>query len=756
MKRLLHWPGDDPAGKTLGGKALGLQRLAAAGSPVPPWCVFPAEAAAGPWREDPAVIAELSEAFATLAAQGDGAVAVRSSAALEDGATHSFAGVFETRFADHPGGLFPALMQVLGSNTAPAARAYGARQEDGDGPMPMAVVLQTCIHAEYAGVLFSADPAAADPRRLYLEAVIGVGSGLADGQRTPTRIWIDSEQHTAVSTVPGADGPEAIPPALLGMLARELIRLERIFDAPIDMEWCVDAAGRAWLLQARPISVLRADPALCPAECMTSWFFDQRFSGPIHPLTQTRLLPTIAQVALGDALRLRGAPVPDQLLTYYAGQAYVPHAIWRSMLRGAPRRFLSADLRQLFPAHCACTARETTLVDMIHYAGTSLCAVWRERADVLLNLRAWRLFEMALNEGLKSEPDPGDCFPEATWATLKALTQRFLQIHRWSILWADYAYRVFRLSLWLLPRRGRTAFERALHQSLHLVTAEANAALAQVLAHPTDLARRDAFIAQYGHRSGSLDWAVPTWGELLRAWRLDELASIPAQLPPHEDSAAPAALWICRALYPLRRLLELREAQRFAWERILARQRACILDTAAQLQQRGLLAEIDDVWFLTWDAFTAAATQGAPVDPVALEQRRHAHLVNTRLPRPLFLGPHPIVAAPAGLTLQGLGASSGTVRGVAVVIAPHMPLPRRLADDQIAVLVALDPAWTALMAQARGLVIERGGLLSHAAILAREYRVPLVIGVDHATAHLRTGDPIEINGDTGTVTKLGG
>jgi pyruvate,water dikinase len=144
----------------------------------------------------------------------------------------------------------------------------------------------------------------------------------------------------------------------------------------------------------------------------------------------------------------------------------------------------------------------------------------------------------------------------------------------------------------------------------------------------------------------------------------------------------------------------------------------------------------------------------APIDPATITLRRHAHLVHTRLPRPLFLGPGTPTPPPTGTTLQGLGASSGTVRGTALVLPAHAPLPHALAPDQIAVLVALDPAWTALMAHARGLIIERGGLLSHAAILAREYRVPLVIGLDHATTHLKTGDPIELNGNTGTVTRL--
>ena len=67
-------------------------------------------------------------------------------------------------------------------------------------------------------------------------------------------------------------------------------------------------------------------------------------------------------------------------------------------------------------------------------------------------------------------------------------------------------------------------------------------------------------------------------------------------------------------------------------------------------------------------------------------------------------------------------------------------------------LPCLDPAWTQVLRHIAGLVIERGGLLSHAAIIAREYGIPLVIGVPEATERIKTGDEIEVDGENGVVT----
>jgi pyruvate,water dikinase len=105
-----------------------------------------------------------------------------------------------------------------------------------------------------------------------------------------------------------------------------------------------------------------------------------------------------------------------------------------------------------------------------------------------------------------------------------------------------------------------------------------------------------------------------------------------------------------------------------------------------------------------------------------------------------------------GYVLRGVGASSGVATGIAVVYPTLTDLPSELPEGCILVLPCLDPAWTPVLRQVAGLVIERGGLLSHAAIIAREYSIPLVIGVLEATERIETGKMVELDGDRGTVT----
>ena len=82
------------------------------------------------------------------------------------------------------------------------------------------------------------------------------------------------------------------------------------------------------------------------------------------------------------------------------------------------------------------------------------------------------------------------------------------------------------------------------------------------------------------------------------------------------------------------------------------------------------------------------------------------------------------------------------------------PEDARMEAGEILVAPFTDPGWTPLFIHAKGLVLEVGGLLTHGAIVAREYGIPAVVGVDQATRKIKTGDRIRVNGNTGIVVIL--
>jgi pyruvate,water dikinase len=718
----------------IGGKAAGLLQLHDAELAVPPWRVWTAaQTVALSVLSDEALGDRLRPLFAMLD-QGGGVI-FRSSAASEDGVLASAAGVYDSVRARSADECAAAFRKSAESADAEHVGAYH-RQHGRAHARAIPVIVQAFVVADISGVAFSGHPARCRPDAMYLECVCGGAAGLVSGAHDPLKLSLDWESLNAIQEHAGTEGPGALPETLPAALRDALLALEGVLRGGVDAEWCF-ADGRLWMLQARPITGLRLAQELMPDERCTSWFFDQRFPAPITPFTRSTLLPLVADIALGDALRMRGDAVPAGMLVFHAGRAYAPRRLYDLMLRGAPRWWLSDDLRQIFKPE---GRPPDGLGATLHYAVCAVRGVWRERRDVLFNLGAWRGFCAELDAAL-SEDDACDS-PEAlenAWHRWDAYSARFLRIHRWSILWADYAFRAASLLSRRLPV--------ALTEAARIKTAEANAALAALLRQP-DAAGREAFTQVYGHRSGSLDYAAPTWSELLRDGALKPSGAAPVvRQVPHP---------CLRALWPASvavRLLELREEQRFRWEQILARQRTLVLHWAGQLVRERILPSVDDVWFCTWDELMAAAREGHAIDRAALVRRRHEHwLYHAALP-PQVLGGSTLEPPETRTTLVGLGGSPGIGEGPAMLCRYPEDIPAN-ATGRVLVVGSLDPAWTARVAGAAALIVERGGILSHAAIIAREYGLPLVIGVDDALSRVVPGERLRVDGTTGTIHRL--
>ena len=100
-------------------------------------------------------------------------------------------------------------------------------------------------------------------------------------------------------------------------------------------------------------------------------------------------------------------------------------------------------------------------------------------------------------------------------------------------------------------------------------------------------------------------------------------------------------------------------------------------------------------------------------------------------------------------TLAGSPASPGTYTGIARVVME--PAGARLEPGEILVAPSTDPGWTPLFLTAGALVMEMGGMMSHGAVVAREYGLPAVVGVPDATSRISTGDWVTVDGAAGSV-----
>jgi len=195
-----------------------------------------------------------------------------------------------------------------------------------------------------------------------------------------------------------------------------------------------------------------------------------------------------------------------------------------------------------------------------------------------------------------------------------------------------------------------------------------------------------------------------------------------------------------------------------------ARLRALALRVGARLVREGRLEAADDVFFLHRDEVAEAIADGRPRRALVAE-RRAEHATNERRNPPMWVGKvpdeppsgdrfdGPRVATAPGDTLTGKGASAGVVRGPARVTLSQDDFGRIQPGD-IVVCPSSNPSWVPIFTIAGGLVTNTGGVLSHAAVVAREFGLPAVVGTGDATTRIADGRIVEIDGTAGTVRLL--
>ncbi len=183
-----------------------------------------------------------------------------------------------------------------------------------------------------------------------------------------------------------------------------------------------------------------------------------------------------------------------------------------------------------------------------------------------------------------------------------------------------------------------------------------------------------------------------------------------------------------------------------------------LLEEAAKLVEEGVVRHTDDVYFLSFEEFREAA-RTKQLDYSIVEKRREEFAVFEKLtvPRVMTSEGEVLFGTYAGRTvpegaLAGIAASSGTVEGRARVVTNMEDAD--LAEGDILVTAYTDPSWTPLFLSASGLVTEVGGVATHGAVIAREYGLPAVVGVEGATKLIEDGQRIRVNGTEGYVEVL--
>jgi pyruvate,water dikinase len=752
----------------VGGKANALDRLIAWGFPVPPSGVVTTDvylrvaasvevseliAAIRTGRSVPAdevdqrfLGARLNESDArritelARAVGGGRRLAVRSSATVEDLAGSSFAGQYRTLLdVDSTDGdeVLRAVRLVFASLWHPAPVAYRAALGVDDADAAMAALIMQMVPVQTAGVVFTRAPGSTlDLARV--EVVEGLGEQLVSGAVTPGVYMIDRSH------------PEPIRSDIDGAV-RLSLETEQRFGCPQDVEWAWDGST-TWLVQARPITALDVEDG----DGFDSDPTDHELTtAGIGEMVPGVLPPLIAQInlhLLEEAFRRLlddlGTP-PDAfpsapVVHRVRGRAALDFDVLRDMAVRLPGG--SADELEFQYFGSRRQGRRT--------APPNPDRGWRGRVraamhDIrVLRARRWAAQSAEIVMRATEELDLGAPLTEIDTPALLRLRSRVI----------DLATRGMAAELGVAAVAASSFRKLELMLEPHLGPDRATAAAERVTSGHG--------IVPVRHAGGSASvFAGPTF---------DELGLVPADFaaPPSADledrfgelagrlgglrswSSNPAMRYIRgRGLAQLVddtvSQLRRREAAKSSILALGGLVRSIHLELGRRLVAHGTLGDALDVDLLR-DTELRDVLEGVRPPTTLGARRRWVDRYVSEGPLPArFTGRPERVAAnlPEGDQLEGWATSAGRVDGIARVISSPS---EGLEPGSILVAEATDASWSPLFVNAAGIVLERGGPLSHAAILARELGIPAVLNVKGAT-RLLDGASVTVDGDAGVV-----
>lgn len=603
--------------------------------------------------------------------------------------------------------------------------------------------------------------------------------------------------------------------AIAGLVAHGRA-LEALFGGPQDVEWAIAEDGGLWLVQSRAVTTevaVPGDDAWAPTTRAEPWPFDfwtqqdmgERWPDPVTPLTWSVCEPMNQSImdgmfpglkaefagrvqwsrrAFGRVYMNEGA-----LFHAYAHGYGMPIGMMESSLthpgarpKGAEGWQLGKVLRHLpffwgaavgWEKNVAFFEAEFPRIDAL--VDAAMREDWSSRADA-------ELLEEALGTWMGHVTHYVAFHSNATALSMSAYTELEGLMGRWmgdrTLVQPLAGGLSGVIATEMVP--ALDALAEALRRAglVELATtlppAEALAALRAEPRAGEFLAALQVFLARHGHRCMvEAELRHPRWVEAPEQV-VEQVASLlrtpgrgvgtAAAAARREEATAMVEAKIGffrrpafrRALGRLHHFTRMRDNGQHYVVKLLLPVRHLLALLGQRFAARGWIASPDDVFFLVVEELreAAAGRPGALQARADARRRAHAHWCARPAPEVLDALGQPVapVLEDAGPdTLVGLGASRGVVTGRARVVASPAEAAR-LEPGDILVTRATDPGWTPVFNVIGGAVLEIGGMLSHGAIVAREYGLPAVVNVPDATRRIVDGQTLTVDGGTGRVT----
>ena len=781
--------------KTVGGKAYNLDILTKNGVNVPKWCV-------------------VTSADDNFEVEKDKLYAVRSSAVGEDGSSNSFAGQMESFLYVKPEDIKVTIQHVINSANSDRIKFYREQNGLADEDIKVGVIVQEMINSDVSGVAFSTNPITGKRDEIVISSVFGLGEGLVSGELNadtytvqendikknitskPYKIVFDKEKGCGTKQIENTNPlASSLTDEQIKEISKEVKRIVDIYGKPQDIEWAYEGS-KLYILQARPITTLENIPDKSQQEVIwDNSNIIESYSGVTTPLTFSFIKDVYTEV-YKQFLLIMGVEQElieensdiFQMLGLIEGRVYYNLLNWYRLLRLMPGYEINAGfmesmmgvkqkLNQIPKVKPSKKNKYLRLANLIKSLIINLFKLPKDIEQFYEHINS----TLSPYENGKLEGKNSNELVEIYFELESKLMKKW-QAPLVNDFYAMIFYGLLKKSLFKIDLNGTLQND--------LLTGETGIISTEPIKRIKLISNKickgenvdkdiEEFIQKFGNRCiGELKLETITYKQdssllqfIINSYVKQGIIDLEKEKI-HEQEIRRNAEKIVKEkiknpffgfiLKNARLRVKNRENLRFERTRLFGLVREIFLELGKIFAYENIIENKRDIFYLTKEEiFNYVRGTSVDIDFKTLINNRKEEFRNfeTKHPADRF-STYGIVYTANDYTsketssnvngdLSGIGACAGVVRAKVKIV--HSVAESEGLEGCIMVAERTDPGWVPLFPISKGILVERGSILSHSAIVAREMGIPAIVGINNLLSTLKDGDEIEMDGSTGQI-----
>lgn len=781
--------------KIVGGKAYNLDILTKNGIPVPKWFV----------------VTSTEESFKV---REDKLYAVRSSAVGEDGSGNSFAGQMESFLYVKAEDIKARIQDVINSANSDRIRFYREQNGLSNEDIKVGVIVQEMINSDISGVAFSSNPITGKRGEIVISSVFGLGEELVSGElnadtysvengkitkniaEKPYKIVFDEEKGFGTKQVENENSStSSLTDKQIKEIAQEVKKIVEIYGKPQDIEWAYEN-GKLYILQARPITTLENISDKSEQEIIwDNSNIIESYSGVTTPLTFSFIKDVYTEV-YKQFLLIMGVEreVIDenseifQMLGLIEGRVYYNLLNWYRLLKLMPGYEINARFMESMMG----VKQKLNQVPKVKQSKKNKYL----RLATLIKSLIVNLFNLPKDIEKFYEHINTTLYPyengKLDGKTSNELVEIYFELEsklmkKWQAplvndFYAMIFYGLLKKSLSKIDSNG-TLQNNLLTGETGIISTEPIKRIKLISNKICNgkNAEKDIeeFIQKFGNRCiGELKLETITYKQdpsllkfIINSYVKQGIIDLEKEQIREQEIRQNAEKIVKEQIKnPLfsfilknaRLRVKNRENLRFERTRLFGLVREIFLELGKNFAYENIIEIQRDIFYLTKEEiFNYVRGTSVDVDLKTLIKNRKIEFQNfeTKHPADRFSTYGTVYKANDYTSretktaekgdLSGIGACAGIVRAKVKIV--KSVVQSEGLEGCIMVAERTDPGWVPLFPISKGILVERGSILSHSAIVAREMGIPAIVGINNLLSTLKDGDEVEMDGSAGTI-----